>query len=75
MAKPKKYTTASGLKLNEADIDAISDEVANNDYDVEASRRGDAAARRSAPVPRTLSPFASTQSCAPRSKRAPRPTT
>jgi hypothetical protein len=43
MAKPKKYTTASGLKLNEADIDAISDEVANKDYDVEAlkaRRRG-----------------------------------
>jgi len=43
MAKPKKYTTASGRKLNDADIDAISDEVANKDYDVEAlktRRRG-----------------------------------
>ena len=36
MAKPKKYTTASGRKLNDADIDAISDEVAGKDYDVEA---------------------------------------
>ena len=43
MAKPKKYTTASGRKLNDADIDAISDEVASKDYDVEAlktRRRG-----------------------------------
>ena len=43
MAKSKKYTTASGRKLNDADIDAISDEVAGKDYDVEAlktRRRG-----------------------------------
>ena len=43
MAKPKKYTTASGRKLNDADMDAISDEVASKDYDVEAlktRRRG-----------------------------------
>ena len=43
MAKPKTYTTASGGKLTDADIDAISDEVASKDYDVEAlktRRRG-----------------------------------
>jgi len=43
MAKPKSYTTASGRKLTDADIDAISDEVAGKDYDVEAlktRRRG-----------------------------------
>ena len=43
MAKPKKYTTASGRKLKDSDIDAISDEVAEKDYDVGAlktRRRG-----------------------------------
>ena len=43
MAKPKSYTTASGQELTDADIDAISDEVAGKDYDVEAlktRRRG-----------------------------------
>ena len=43
MAKPKKYTTASGRKLTDPDMDAISDEVASKDYDVEAlktRRRG-----------------------------------
>ena len=43
MAKPKSYTTASGRKLTDADIDAISDEVAGKDYDVgalETRRRG-----------------------------------
>ncbi len=43
MAKPKTYTTRSGRKLSDADVDAIADEVATKDYDVEAlknRRRG-----------------------------------
>ena len=35
MTKPRTYTSQSGRKLTEADIEAISDEVATKDYDVE----------------------------------------
>lgn len=44
MTKPKKtYTTQSGRRLTDDDIEAIADEVASRDYDVEAlktRRRG-----------------------------------
>lgn len=41
MSAPKTYTTGSGRKLTDTDIDAVADDVANKDYDVEAlkSRR------------------------------------
>ena len=43
MPNPKTYTTRSGRKLTDADIEAIADDVATKDYDVEAiktRRRG-----------------------------------
>ena len=43
MPKPKRYTTPSGRKLTDEDVDAIADDVATKDYDVEAlktRRRG-----------------------------------
>jgi len=43
MPNPKTYTTPSGRKLTDADIEAIADDVATKDYDVEAiktRRRG-----------------------------------
>ncbi len=43
MTKPKTYGTRSGRDLTDADIDAIADDVATKEYDVEAlkaRRRG-----------------------------------
>jgi hypothetical protein len=43
MTKPKTPTTRSGRKLTDTDIDAIAEEVATKEYDVEAlktRRRG-----------------------------------
>jgi predicted transcriptional regulator len=43
MPKPKTFATSSGRNLTDADIDAIADEVAAKDYDVDAlktHRRG-----------------------------------
>lgn len=43
MTKPETYTTASGRKLTDADLDAIADEVEGAEYDVEelkTRRRG-----------------------------------
>jgi hypothetical protein len=43
MPKAKTYATRSGRNLTDADIDAIADEVATKDYDVEVlktRRRG-----------------------------------
>lgn len=43
MNKAKPYRTRTGRELTDADIDAISDEVARTDYDVDAlkgRRRG-----------------------------------
>jgi hypothetical protein len=43
MAKPKTYTTGSGRKLSDGDIEAIAVEVATTDYDVadlKSRRRG-----------------------------------
>lgn len=52
MAKPRIYTTASGRKLTEADIEAIADEVATTDYDIDAlkARRRGRPAMGSAPA-------------------------
>ncbi len=43
MTKPKTYTTETGRKLTDADLDAIAEEVEVAEYDVEglkARRRG-----------------------------------
>lgn len=43
MTKPKTYTTATGRKVTDADLDAIADEVEVAEYDVEelkTRRRG-----------------------------------
>jgi len=43
MPKPKTYIARAGRKLTDADIDAIAEEVATKDYDVEelkTRRRG-----------------------------------
>lgn len=43
MPKPKTYTTRSGRKLTDSDIDAIAEEVTTREYDVDAMtprRRG-----------------------------------
>lgn len=43
MTTPETYTTATGRKLTEADLDAIAEEVESADYDVEelkTRRRG-----------------------------------
>ncbi len=43
MTKPKTYRTKSGRTLSTEDVDAIADEVAEKDYDVDAlktRRRG-----------------------------------
>jgi predicted transcriptional regulator len=43
MTKPKTYRTKTGQSLSTKDVDAIADEVASKDYDVDAlkaRRRG-----------------------------------
>ena len=39
MTKRNDYTTTSGRVLTDAEIEAIADDVATRDYDVEAIRR------------------------------------
>ena len=75
MTEPKTHRTRTGRSLTDEEIEALSTEVAETDYDVEALERR----RRGRPSmgsgPADVVRSGSIRSCKPRSKPAPRPST